>query len=136
MLLHDTFERYWDFYVMVIDYYAKYPDPELKMSRRMWKETMEGGGSQQRKRQMRVQMMGIMNRADKMEDCLIRLYLLYSWLEEQTYMFNSNGYTVYACQKCIHNITSVTEITGKDSDLLSFKSRVSVVYKSDWPSVN
>ena len=51
-------------------------------------------------------------------------------------MFNSNGYTVYAYQKCIHNITSVTEITGKDSDLLSFKSRVSVVYKSDWPSVN
>jgi len=85
---------------------------------------------------MRVQMMGIMNRAAKMKDCLIRLYLLYSWLEEQTYMFNFNGYTVHACQKCIHNITSVTEITVNDSDLLSFKSRVRVVYKSDWPSVN
>lgn len=40
-LLHDTFERYWDFYGMVIDYYAKYPDPELKMSegcgRRQWR---------------------------------------------------------------------------------------------------
>ena len=73
-LLHDTFERYWDFYEMVIDYYAKYPDPGLKMSEGYVEgDNGGGGGSQQRKRQMRVQMMGIMNRAAKIEDCLIRI---------------------------------------------------------------
>ena len=30
-LLYDKFERYWDFYEMVIDYYTKYLDPELKI---------------------------------------------------------------------------------------------------------
>ena len=67
-LLNDKFERYWDFYEVVIDYYEKYPDPELKirLSRRMRRKMMEGGSSQQRKAQMRVQMMGIVNRAAKM----------------------------------------------------------------------
>ena len=37
-LLHDKFERYWDFCEMVVDYYAKYPDPELKIA----KEDVEG----------------------------------------------------------------------------------------------
>ena len=30
-MLYDTFKRCWDFYEMVFDYYAKYPDPELKI---------------------------------------------------------------------------------------------------------
>ena len=30
-LLCDKFERYWDFYEMFVDYYAKYPDLELKI---------------------------------------------------------------------------------------------------------
>ena len=57
-LLYDKFERYWDFYEMVVDYYAKYPDPELKIVKKDVEATMEGGSCQQRKRQMRVQMMG------------------------------------------------------------------------------
>ncbi len=44
-LLYDTFERYWDFYEMVIDYYAKYPDPELKIVKKDV-EGDDGGGKQ------------------------------------------------------------------------------------------
>ena len=44
-LLYDTFERYWDFYEMVIDYYAKYPDPELKIVKKDM-EGDDGGGKQ------------------------------------------------------------------------------------------
>ena len=44
-LLYDTFERYWDFYEMVIDYYAKYPDPELKIVKKDMQGD-DGGGKQ------------------------------------------------------------------------------------------
>jgi hypothetical protein len=30
-LLYDKFERHWGFYEMVVDYYAKYPEQELKI---------------------------------------------------------------------------------------------------------
>ena len=29
--MYDKFEWYWDFYKMIIDYYTKYSDPELKV---------------------------------------------------------------------------------------------------------
>jgi hypothetical protein len=44
-LLYDKFERYWDFYKMVVDYYAKYPDPELKIVKKD-AEGDDGGGKQ------------------------------------------------------------------------------------------
>ena len=44
-LLYDKFERYWDFYEMVIDYYAKYPDHELKIVKKDGEED-NGGGKQ------------------------------------------------------------------------------------------
>ncbi len=42
---YDTFERYWDFYEMVVDYYAKYPDPELRIVKKDGEED-DGGGKQ------------------------------------------------------------------------------------------
>ena len=44
-LLYDKFERYWDFYEMVVDYYAKYPDPELRIVKKDGEED-DGGGKQ------------------------------------------------------------------------------------------
>jgi hypothetical protein len=44
-LLYDKFERYWDFYEMVIDYYDKYPDPYLKIVKKDVEED-DGGGKQ------------------------------------------------------------------------------------------
>ena len=44
---------------MVINYYAKYPDPELKIVKKDVEGDHGRGSSQQRKRQMK----GIMNRA-------------------------------------------------------------------------
>ena len=44
-LLYDKFERYWDFYEMVIDYYDKYPDSELKIVKKDAEED-DGGGKQ------------------------------------------------------------------------------------------
>jgi hypothetical protein len=29
--LYDIWERYWDFYEMIIDYYTKFPDPKIKV---------------------------------------------------------------------------------------------------------
>ncbi len=44
-LLYDKFERYWDFYEMVIDYYDKYLDPELMIVKKDM-EGDDGGGKQ------------------------------------------------------------------------------------------
>lgn len=29
--VYDTWERYWDMYIMVVDYYKKYPDPYIRI---------------------------------------------------------------------------------------------------------
>ena len=44
-LLDDKFEQYWDFYEIVVDYYAKIPNPELKIAK-MDGECDDGGGEQ------------------------------------------------------------------------------------------
>jgi hypothetical protein len=44
-LLHDKHEWYWDFYEMVKDNYAKYPDPDLKIVKKDV-EGDDGGGKQ------------------------------------------------------------------------------------------
>ena len=44
-LLYDKYERCWDFYEMVINYYSKYPDPELKIVKKD-AEGDDGGGKQ------------------------------------------------------------------------------------------
>ena len=41
--LFDTWERMWDFYDMIVDYYTKHPDPTLQVVRKSDDED-DGGG--------------------------------------------------------------------------------------------
>ena len=94
---------------------------------------------------MRVQMMGIMNRAVKIGDCLtesvefniycICMCCIHGWenrlvcliLMDIQYWHANNDYA---------SLLMLLKLLSRTVTLLSFKSRVSVVYKSDWPSVN
>ena len=42
-MLLDTWERMWDFYDMIVDYYTKHPDPTLQVVRKSDDED-DGGG--------------------------------------------------------------------------------------------
>jgi len=43
--LKDTWERYWDFYEMIIDYSNKYPDSNIKIAKKT--ETNDDGWGKQ-----------------------------------------------------------------------------------------
>ena len=42
--LFDTWERMWDFYDMIVDYYAKYPDSTIKIVLKSEVDNDGGGG--------------------------------------------------------------------------------------------